>query len=117
MHKQDRKSPRMIFSLADHIEQIKNGSKTQTRRKSSSYLVGKKYSVQPGRTQRGIPEGRILIVDKKVETSPSDRILYKDARAEGGYTPSEFEDLYSRMYPGWRERYAYTFKFVPNQKE
>lgn len=103
----------MIFSMAGHIKQIKNGSKTQTRRKSSSYLIGKTYSIQPGRTQLGISEGRILIVDKIVETSPFDKILYKDAKAEGGYTPTEFEELYSRMYPGWKERYAYTFNFVP----
>lgn len=100
--------------MADHIEQIKNGSKTQTRRKSSSYLVGKTYSIQPGRTQLGILEGRILILAKIVENSPYGRISYKDAKAEGGYTPTEFEELYEKMYPGWKERYAYTFKFVPS---
>ena len=103
----------MIFSMADHVEQIKNGSKTQTRRKSHTYLVGKTYSIQPGRTKPGIKEGRILIVDKIVETNPFDKILYKDAKAEGGYNPPEFEELYAKMYPGWKERYAYTFKFVP----
>ena len=103
----------MIFSMADHVEQIKNGSKTQTRRKSNAYLVGKTYSVQPGRTKPGIKEGRILIIDKIVETRPFDKILYKDAKAEGGYNPTEFEELYAKMYPDWKERYAYTFKFVP----
>lgn len=104
----------MIFSIADHVNQIKKGTKTQTRRKSNAYLVGKTYSVQPGRTKLGIPEGRILIIDKIVETNPFDKILYKDAKAEGGYTPTEFEELYGKMYPGWKERYAYTFKFVPS---
>lgn len=103
----------MIFSLADHIEQIKAGTKTQTRRKSSTYLVGKSYSIQPGRTKLGILEGRILILDKIVETKPFDVIIYSDAKAEGGYVPREFEELYEKMYPGWKERYAYTFKFVP----
>lgn len=104
----------MIFSIADHVEQIKKGVKTQTRRKSSSYLVGKSYSVQPGRTQPGIPEGRILIVDKRVETNPFDKINELDAKAEGGYDPIQFEFLYTRMYPDWKERYVYTFKFVPS---
>jgi hypothetical protein len=104
----------MIFSIEDHIQQIINGTKTQTRRKSSSYLVGKTYSIQPGRTKPGIPEGRILIIDKVVEIGLFDRIPYKDAKAEGGYTPTEFEELYEKMYPGWEERYAYTFEFVPS---
>lgn len=103
----------MIFSIADHVEQIKNGQKTQTRRKSSSYLLGKTYSVQPGRKKPGIPEGRILIIDKRVETNPFDKITKLDAQSEGGYTPTQFEFLYTRLYPDWKERYAYTFKFIP----
>lgn len=107
----------MIFSMGDHIEQIKNGTKTQTRRKSSSYLVGKMYSIQPGRTKPEIPEGRILIIDKRIEQKPWTGITYEDAKAEGGYTPHEFDALYENMYKGWRERYAYTFQFVPNSTE
>ena len=103
----------MIFSISDHVEQIKNGSKTQTRRKSKTYLVGKTYSIQPGRTKSGIPEGRILILKKLVETNPFDCISEEDAMAEGGYDVEQFEFLYTRMYPDWKERYAYTFKFIP----
>lgn len=104
----------MIFSIADHVEQIKKGSKTQTRRKSNAYLVGKTYSIQPGRTKPGIPEGRILIINKRVETNPFDCISEDDAKAEGGYSYEQFEFLYTRMYPNWKERYAYTFMFVPS---
>lgn len=104
----------MIFSMADHIEQIKNGSKTQTRRQSKVYLKGKTYSVQPGRTKPGIEEGRILIVQKRIEQQPF-MISFSDAKAEGDYIPEKFEALYSKMYPGWTERYAYTFRFISRE--
>ena len=104
----------MIFSIADHVEQIKNGTKTQTRRQSKAYLVGKTYSIQPGRKKLGISDGRILILKKRVETNPFDCISEEDAQAEGGYDVEQFEFLYTRMYPNWEERYAYTFKFVPS---
>ena len=107
----------MIFSIADHIEQIKNGSKTQTRRKSPAYLVGKSYSVQPGRTKPGILEGRILITDKREERFLDGGISESDAMAEGGYTSGTFESLFKRMYPDWIRRYAYTFKFIPTRKK
>ena len=102
----------MIFSMADHIEQIKNGSKTQTRRMSKTYIVGKTYSIQPGRTKPGIPEGRILITKKREETFLDGIISASDALAEGGYTSGQFETLFQRMYPTWTRRYAYTFEFV-----
>ena len=104
----------MIFSISDHIEQIKNGTKTQTRRKSPTYLVGKTYSIQPGRTKPGIPEGRIEITEKREETYLDGFISESDARAEGGYTSGQFETVFKRMYPDWIRRYAYTFKFVPS---
>ncbi len=106
----------MIFSMADHVEQIKNGTKTQTRRRSSSYIVGKSYSIQPGRRKAGIPEGRIRIMKKVVESRNYDRIDPYDSEAEGGYNPIDFEELYKRMYPHWQERYAYTFKYEPRKR-
>ena len=104
----------MIFSIADHIAQIKRGEKTQTRRFSGAYLVGKTYLIQPKRGSLGIPDGRILITGKRIECKPWIGINYEDAKAEGGYTPDEFDALYENMYKGWRERYAYTFRYVPN---
>jgi len=111
----------MIFSISDHVEQIKSGSKTQTRRKSPAYIVGKTYSIQPGRTKPGIQEGRILITDKREEWRSSlwpsiGSISKSDALAEGGYTPIQFEYLFRRMYPEWVRRYAYTFKFIPTKR-
>jgi len=119
----------MIFSKSDHIQQIISGTKTQTRRPSDRYQIGKTYAIQPGRGKPAIPEGRILITDKWMETrvlgvggnvilislSSFDEISPEDAQAEGGYTPEEYEKLYEEMYPGWLVRYAYVFKFIRNQ--
>lgn len=116
----------MIFSIGNHIQQIIEGTKTHTRRPTDRYEVGKTYAIQPGRGKFGIPEGRILILSKQYEvkgigghppwpfpydTSP------EEANAEGGYTPEEYEALYEKMYPDWRERWAYKFKFVPKQED
>ena len=104
----------MIFSLADHIEQIKTGIKTKTRRQSGTYLKGRSYSIQPKRGELGILEGRILITNKRLELRAG--ISPEDARAEGKYSPKEFEELYSKMYPGWPKRYAYTFRYLKQEK-
>ena len=105
----------MIFSVADHVEQIVNGTKTQTRRASSRYEVRKTYAVQPGRTKPGDPRGRILITHKWREeggaTNAEWHIHPADAKAEGGYSPDEYENLYWGMHPFWEERWAYEFKF------
>ncbi len=106
----------MIFSIGDHIQQIKDRSKTQTRRPTDRYEVGKDYAIQPGRGKKGIPEGRIRMLKKSSESwKPKDRpaISRSDARKEGGYIPAHFEQLYEKMYPGWIERYAYEFEYVP----
>ena len=107
----------MIFSVGDHIQQIIAGTKTQTRRKSGLYIIGETYAVQPGRTKKGISEGRILIIEKRIEYKHYLlQISYEDAEAEGGYSPEEFEDLYKRMDYTWMQRYAYTFKFIPTEE-
>lgn len=104
----------MIFSMADHIEQIKKGTKTQTRRLSKTYIVGKTYSIQPARRMASILEGRILITDKREEKYLDGGISESDALAEGGYTSGQYEIIFKRMYPDWTIRYAYTFEFVPS---
>lgn len=103
----------MIFSIGNHIEMIKSGQKTQTRRQSDYYKVGYSYSIQPGRRKAGIAEGRIKITNKVKEYSTCSVISGKDAWDEGRYTPLKFEELYSRMYSGWFVRWAYTFEYVP----
>jgi len=105
----------MIFSLADHIEQIKAGTKTQTRRPSGKYQVDKLYAIQPGRGKHGIPDGKIVIYDfyeeYKRELDVFGLITKHAAQAEGGYTPEEYEELYEKMYPGWEIRYVYFFEY------
>jgi hypothetical protein len=104
----------MIFSIEDHIEMIKSGQKTQTRRQSNFFKVNKTYSIQPGRGKPGIAEGRIRITKKNREFSPGN-ITLEDAWDEGKYMHNEFEKLYNDLYPGWSRRYAYTFVYVPIQ--
>ena len=102
----------MIFSFPGHIEKIIDGTKTQTRRKSPAYRVGRSYAIQPGR-KMGILEGRILVNRKREEKYLDGGISVSDALAEGGYTPGQYEALFKNMYPGWFVRYAYTFEFIP----
>ena len=106
----------MIFSIDGHIDLIKRGKKTQTRRPSDRYQVGKAYSIQPGRGIKGIPEGKILIIDKKGESAHRRGISMRDAKAEGDYSPNSFEDLYEKMYPHWKTRWAYHFKFKQSKR-
>ena len=113
----------MIFSVEGHVEQTIDGIKTQTRRESDRYEVGKSYAVQRCRTCKSISEGRIVITSKRPERSYfidgyGERIKLwigkKDALAEGGYTPEEFEALYDEMHPNWITRVAYEFVFTKN---
>ena len=113
----------MIFSKK-HIEMIKAGIKTQTRRKSNVYVPGQAYTIQPGRGKRGITDGVIVITRKRIEynlerylqPSPvsfrAHMLSHSDAEAEGSYTQAEYEKLYSLMYKNWEIRYAYTFVYV-----
>lgn len=105
----------MIFSQDGSIEKIKNGSKTRTRRPTDRYQVGKTYAIQPGRTKPGIPEGRILIVDKWSEHYCDGKIGLLEAIAEGGYKVAEFEELYQKMYPKWLTRWAYAIEYTPSE--
>jgi hypothetical protein len=109
----------MIFSISNHIQQIIRGTKTQTRRiqklnltNLTRFQVGASYSIQPGRGKYGIPEGRIKITEIRMEKR-GERISMGDARAEGGYMPERFEQLFSDMYPKWERRSVLTFIFVP----
>jgi len=107
----------MIFAKGDHIKQIIEGFKTQTRRiyypdKSREYYPGCTYSIQPGRGKPGIPEGRILIKRQWFE-SYGFTISEEDAIAEGGYVPIIYERLFSKMHGNWRFRQCLEFEFVP----
>jgi len=103
----------MIFNIEGHIEQIVKGTKTQTRRDSDKYEVGKTYAVQLGRGKPGDTRGRILITHKWIETKPYIHPI--DAEAEGGYTVEEYEELYFKLHPNWEKRYCYEFEFWPTE--
>lgn len=105
----------MIFSVPGHVEMIKAGTKTQTRRKSPSYTPGHSYAISKGR-EKAIEEGRILITRKRAERYLDGGISVSDAIAEGDYTPGQFEILFSNINPGWIVRYAYTFEFIPREQ-
>ncbi len=112
----------MIFSIGNQIQQIIEGTKTQTRRPTDRYEVGKLYAIQPGRGKKAIPKGRILILNKWEERQDAwypitpNAISMFDSVDEGGYTPEDYEALYEKMYPGWKIRSAYRFKFIPNEE-
>jgi len=101
----------MIFSIGNHIELIQLGLKTETRRPTDKYRVGRTYAIQPGRGKKGIPEGRICIINKW-EEDWEQKVTEEEANAEGGYTIKDFEDLYEKMYPIWEIRWAYEFIFI-----
>lgn len=109
----------MIFSEGNHVEMVIDGRKTQTRRSSDRYQVGKTYAVQACRTCKGVHDGRILIIRKWKEENPYEPwkhvwppiISWEDAQAEGGYGPDNYEGLYEKMHPNWKERWCYEFEF------
>ena len=101
----------MIFSIADHIEQIKAGTKTQTRRHSDRYKLGSLLAIQPKRGMKGISDGKIKIIKKTLETKAM-TLSKEDAESEGGYGVDEYEELYEKMYPHWLIRYCYEFEYI-----
>ena len=110
----------MIFAVEGHIEKIKKGTKTETRRGAaalSHYHIGHSYSVQPKRAMPGIKEGRILITDKwleqKIQPIKNYPIPPQNAIAEGNYTTEEYEILFNKLHPDWVVRSAFKFKFLP----
>jgi len=99
----------MIFAFKDHVKQIMEHTKTETRRNSNRYQVGRLYAIQPKRTAKAIPQGKILITNKRVEYSIF-QISENNAKREGGYTPEQFERLYSEIHP------KFVHAFVPPER-
>lgn len=100
----------LIFVEGD-IQKIIEGKKKQIRRDSGRYEVGDIISLSS--EDPSVLLHKIKIIEKKMERR-NRRITVVDARKEGGYTPKEFEDLYDKIYPNWKKRYAYTFALIPN---
>jgi len=106
----------MIFQ-EKHIEQIKRGEKTQTRRLNGRYLEGHTYCIQYGYGTKGIEGYRLKITGKRWESGPfnipANQISKEDAWAEGGYSVQEYEELFKNFYKACkRGRVAYTFEVI-----
>ncbi len=104
----------MIFNVPGHIEAIRNGTKTQTRRINRGiYKVGKDYAVQSKRGAKGEPDIRIVIDriwEERYTQYLTNLISEQDAQAEGGYTPIEFEEIFRKLNPK-RGGDRWTFEF------
>ena len=112
----------MIFSVDRHIEMIREGTKTQTRRLNRGiYQIGKDYAVQRKRGIKAEPDMRIVmnriweeIIERplKIGKNPSFNIISEaDALAEGGYTPEEFERVFRELNPKWDGWSRWAFEF------
>jgi hypothetical protein len=99
---------RMIFNVPGHIDMIRNGTKTQTRRVNRGiYQVGRDYAVQQKRGVKAEIDIRIVMDRIREETIAEfhhdDSTIYpisiskEDAWAEGGYTPEQFEETYQEF--------------------
>jgi hypothetical protein len=107
----------MIFSGysktgESHIGLILTGKKTQTRRPSNRYVIGRTYAIQPGRCKASVGRIRILDMWMEVRETTMPTIRTTDALAEGGYTPVDYETLYRYLYPHWETRWCYRFEVV-----
>jgi len=119
----------MIFNILGHIDLIRSGQKTQTRRVNRGiYQVGRDYAVQRKRGVKAEDAIRIKI-EKIWSESESECILGEyypdpisisayDAKQEGGYTPCEYELEFRRAYPNWdgKTRWAFYFLVIEVQK-
>jgi len=111
----------MIFS-SEHVKLILEGKKTQNRRLNrGKYQVGKSYAIQSCRTCKGI-EGYRIVIDRiwkeiitrpqEIGKNPSFNIISeKDASAEGGYSPAEYERVFRQRYPHFNEQERWAFEF------
>ena len=96
-----------------HIEQIRKGIKTQTRRRNRGiYQIGHSYSVQKGRGIKGEPDIRIVMEKIWEEIHlQGDLISEKDALKEGGYTPEQYEETYQKINPHLEGGKRFGFEF------
>lgn len=125
----------MIFNVPLHTIYIRNGLtsrpadnlnlpielrivKTQTRRLNRGiYKVGKDYAVQRKRGMKAESDIRIVMdriwleeTEEYVDTSEV-VISKEDAWAEGGYSPTKFEDIFMDANPKWNGWSRWAFKF------
>lgn len=93
----------MLFT-SEHIKQIINGEKTQTRR------LWDKKQVKVGNSYRACEslftpreESPAYILVKDVYEEPLGDLTEKNAQKEGEYTVQEFKELWINMHGQWNE--------------
>jgi len=112
----------MIFNVPGHIEMIRNGQKTQTRRINRGvYQAGRNYAIQRKRGMNAETDIRIVMdkiwIERYAQYLPC-YVSKGDAMAEGGYeSPIDFEVVFRKLNPGWRgERWAFKFHVIEVKK-
>lgn len=83
----------MIFG-PEMLEKVLSGEKTVTRRRSSRYVVGREYAVQPGRGQFHVAHVRVL----SVRTGPMGEVGGEEAQREGFTSWGGFINYWEKMY-------------------
>jgi hypothetical protein len=99
----------MIFNVPGHIDMIRSGIKTQTRRVNRGiYQVGKDYAVQ---RKRGVKAESDIRIEMDWICEQTVMISKHDACMEGGYTPLMYEKEFRKAYPKWDGVKRWAFKF------
>lgn len=93
-----------LLFKSEHLEQIKNGEKTETRRDwAEGYHPPKVGSIQMAVDEMFMPEEEcdcfIVVTDVRTETLAE--LTPAAASAEGGYTVPEFRDVWRAINGEW----------------
>lgn len=86
----------MIFK-PEMLKKVLSGEKTVTRRRTSRYVVGRGYAVQPGRGKRHVAHIKVLGVNEECLGG----ISYRSAEAEGFESPSAFKAYWTTLHGSW----------------
>jgi hypothetical protein len=117
----------MIFNVPGHIEMIRDGTKTQTRRLNRGiYQVERDYAVQRKRGVKAESDIRIVMDEIWSEISyenlqknfyempPNTHLMpvtLRDANSEGYVSSSAFEEAFRELNPKWDRKGRWVFKF------
>jgi len=124
----------MIFNVPGHIDMIRSGMKTQTRRVNRGiYQVGRDYAVQEKRGVKAETDIRIVMdgIWSEISYESFSRNFYEmppntklmpvttaDANNEGYRSSFSFEEAFKKLNPKWdrKTRWAYEFHTIEVQK-
>lgn len=86
----------MIFG-PEMLPKVLSGEKTVTRRRTSHYVTGQTYAVQPGRGKRHVAHVRVLSANEERLWA----ISHRDAPREGFENPAAFMDYWTALHGSW----------------